>query len=66
MCEKTVLKTGPDRSVRPVQSEPVASPIRLILPKPVENRAKTGVEPEIKKNGLMFGSVFKTMVRKLF
>ena len=32
----TVLKTGPDRSVRPVQ--PGANPVRLKPPKPVKNR----------------------------
>ena len=61
----TVLKTGPDRPVRPVQpgtgsqSGPVNTPKTGQKP---ENRSKTGVEPEIKKkNGLMSGSVFKTM-----
>ena len=49
----TVLKTGLDRSVRPVQprTESQSGPVKT--PKtgqqPVKNRAKTGVEPEIKK-----------------
>ena len=46
----TVLKTGPDRPVRPgtgSQSGPVNTP--KTGQKPVKNRAKTGVEPKIKK-----------------
>ena len=49
----TVLKTGPDRPVRPVQpgtgsqSGPVNTP--KTGQQPVKNREKTGVEPEIKK-----------------
>ena len=63
---KHCFKNGPDRPVRPVQpgtgsqSGPVNTP--KTGQQPVKNRAKTGVEPEIKKkNGLMSGSVFKTM-----
>ena len=69
----TVLKTGPDRPVRPIQPGTGASPVRLKAPKPVNNRSTTGkpaknrskteVEPEIKKkNGSIPGSVFKTMI----
>ena len=64
-----VLKTGPDQSVRPVQqgtgsqSGPVKTPKnRSKTGKPIKNGAKIEVEPEIKKNGLMSGSVFKTII----
>ena len=43
----TVLKTEPDRPIRPVQLG--ANPVRLKPPKPVNNREKTGVEPKILK-----------------
>ena len=62
-----VLKTGPDRSVRPVQ--PGVSSVRLKAPKPVNNRSTTGKPAKnrgwtgnYKKNGSIPGSVFKTMV----
>ena len=48
----TILKTGPDRPVRPIQpgigsqSDSVKTPKTGQKP---ENRSKTGVEPEIKK-----------------
>ena len=71
MENSTILKTRPDRPVRPVQPETgsQSGPVktqklvnnRSKTGKPVNNRAKTGVEPEIKKNSLMSGSVFKTM-----
>ena len=52
-----VLETRTDQPNRPVQSRTGSQS------DPVKNRAKTEVEPEIKKkNGLMPGSVFKTMV----
>ena len=68
-----VLKTGPDRPVRPVQSgtESQSGPVKT--PKtgqePVNNR-KTGQKPvknrgwteNFQKNGSMPGSVFKTMI----
>ena len=59
----TVLKTRPDRSVRPVQ--PGASSVRLKAPKPINNR-KTGQKPGLnrklkKKNGSIPDSIFKTM-----
>ena len=60
-----VLKTGPDRTGRSdrFNREPGANPVRLKPPKPVKNRAKTGVEPKIKKkNDWLSGSVFKTMI----
>ena len=51
---------GPTGSNR----ESGANPVRLKPSKSVNNRSKTGVEPEIeKKNGLMSGSIFKTMVK---
>ena len=78
MCVKvvhishTVLKTGPDRPIRPVQSriESHSGPVKTLKTgqqpiknrKTGQNREKTGVKPEIKKNGLMSGSVFKTMI----
>ena len=46
----TVLKTGPDWPVQPgtkSQSGPIKTP--KTGQQPVKNRAKTGVEPEIKK-----------------
>ena len=52
----TVLKTGPDRPVRPVQpgtgnqSDPVKTPKTGQQP---ENRSKTGVEPEILKKTVL-------------
>ena len=64
----TVLKTGPDRPVRPVQRGMGASPVRLKASKPINNR-KTGQKQvknrgwtrNLKKNGSIPGSVFKTM-----
>ena len=72
-----VLKTGPDRPVRPVQpgtgiqSGPVNTP--KTGQQPVKNR-KTGQKPgknrgwtgNLKKSGLMSGSVFKTMIGTIF
>ena len=49
----TILKTGLDRSVRPVQPRTKSQSGPVKTPKtgqqPVKNRAKTRVEPEIKK-----------------
>ena len=42
----TVLKTRPDRSVRPVQ--PGASSVRLKAPKPINNQ-KTGQKPGLNR-----------------
>ena len=73
----TVLKTGPDRPVRPIQPGTGASPVRLKAPKPVNNRSttgkpaknqsKTGVEPKIKKKTVQYPVRFlKPCVKLLF
>ena len=69
LIRSTVLKIGPDRPVRPVQpgTGSQSGPVNTLKTgqKP-ENRSKTGQKPglnrKLKKNGLMSGSVFKTMV----
>ena len=60
--EFIILKT--DRSDQ-FNWEPRANPVQLKPPKPVKNRKtsqKSGLKQKLKKNGLMPGSVFKTMV----
>ena len=57
----TVLKTGPDRPVQPIQPGTGSQSGSVKTP-------KTGQKPGLnrkfkkKKNGLMSGSIFKTMI----
>ena len=57
----TVLKTGPDRPVRPVQ--PGASPVRLKASKPVNNRSTTGKPAKNQSKTGVEPKIFQKMVR---